>query len=200
MTIEYKFFAKNNKSNELKALETLKENIENKRKDSTAAIKSTILPIRNMFGVTSFSIVLKCKGDFEHCGYSARMNNPERITNLLRRLSEKTRVNYEAFTTETSYNKMTRRESFTRNGISYKIYIKLEPVASPSLVFQKTRIKIYVTARVSAGISIKDTYEDFYKLENVPESYIRSSVEDAIGRVTNGLKAIEKATNYTFKK
>lgn len=185
MIIEYKFFAKNNKANELKDLETLKENIENKRKDSMEAIKSTILPICNMFGVTSFSIILNCKGDFGHCGYSARMNNPERITNLLHRLSEKTCVNYEVCTTETSYTKMTRTESFTRNGISYKIHIKLEPTASPSLVFTKMRIKINVNARVSAGISIKDTYINFYKLESVPESYIRKSIDEAIRRTTD---------------
>ena len=185
MTIEYKFFAKNNKANELKALETLRENIENKRKDSMEAIKSTILPIHNMFGVTSFSIVLKCEGEFDHCGYKARMNNPERITNLLWRLSEKTGVNYEVFTPETLYSEMSRTESFTRNGVSYRVHIKLEPFASSS--DRKTRIMIRVDALdVATAISVNDfPHCDFYRWENIPESRILESVDDAIRRVNN---------------
>lgn len=189
MTIEYKFIARNNKVDEIRALEALKENIECKQKDCVEAIKSTILPIRNTFGKTSFSIIVKCEGEFDHCGYTARMNDPKRITNLLIRLSEKTRVNYEVLTPETLYSEISRTERFTRNGVSYVVHIKLEPFASSSLI-RKTRIMIRIDAWNNlTGKSVNDLpYASFYKLENVPESYIRDSIDNAIEFATEALK------------
>jgi len=190
MTIKYKFIAKSNNEEEIKALETLKENIEHKRKLSVERVKSTILPIRNVGEMSFFSIVVKCEGDFDCCGYKARMNNPERITNLLLRLSDKTGVNYDMFTPETMYSEMLRTECFTRNGISYEIHIKLERYIndghSPS---RKTRIMIRVNAYdvLTGSYAGNFPYVDFYNLENVPESYIRKTINEAIGRATDSM-------------
>jgi len=190
MTIEYKFFAKNNKEDEVRALESLKKNIENKRKDSTETIKSTILPICNRFGVTSFSIVLKCEGEFDHCGYKARMNNPERITNLLHRFSEKTGVNYEVFTPEKMYREMTRIERFTRNGVSYNIRVKLESFA------ERNRLSMWVNARDTiTGNCINDfPWVSFIEDTYVPESYIQERVDEIVKMATKSLKNIIMAT------
>lgn len=186
MTIEYKFVAKNDKESEIEALKNLKNNIENKRMCSLERVKSTILPIRNVGLTRNFSIVLKCKGDFDRCGYKARMNDPKKITNLLCRLSEKTGVNYKVFTPEMLYSEMSRTERFVRNGVSYTVHIKLEPFDSSS-PDRKTRILTHVDAlNVATGNFVNDfSHCDFYRSENVPESRILESIDDAIRRVNN---------------